>query len=244
MRAHDKTEIANDCYLFISLSYLKQQHKLQHIQDISERALEKELGLVLSPRARQNNAVLLKPQQPHMLPLPLPAPRAKPKPKLSAPSRNFVLDNALNLKAANELKLKKAQEADNRNARAFGPGARDIKKPTKEKEKRLSKQQNDADSIGRPAVQQAQSPPQPPPRQPSPPPPTLYSAPPTSQVQFAQQGKYLDNYGRKSQFGVKEMNGKRKPIPPDNDDISTMTPSVSFGSFAPKPLPFLPGKFR
>jgi len=148
-----------------------------------------------------------------------------------------VLDNALNLKAANELKFKKAQDADNRNARAFGPGARDVKKPQKEKEKR--KQQNDVDSIARPPVQQAQSPPQPPPRQPSPPPSTLYSAPPTYQ---SSQGAYLDHYGKRNQFGVKEINGKRKPLHSDNDDISTMTPSVS--SNAPKPLglPFLPGK--
>lgn len=105
---------------------------MQRIDDLSERALEKELRMVPAPDSpgRRHAA----PQAlPLPLPLPLPAPRggakaSNPKPKSQNPQRNFVLDNVVNSKAALEIKLKKAQDAEERKDKlAFGPGARDMR---------------------------------------------------------------------------------------------------------------------
>lgn len=105
---------------------------MQRIDDLSERALEKELRMVPVPDSpgRRHAA----PQAlPLPLPLPLPAPRggakaSNPKPKSQNPQRNFVLDNVVNSKAALEIKLKKAQDAEERKDKlAFGPGARDMR---------------------------------------------------------------------------------------------------------------------
>lgn len=63
------------------------------------------------------------------LPLPLPAPRVEKQPKLIVASRNFVLDNALNAKAAHDLRMRKMEDLNSRKDKlAFGPGARGVRK--------------------------------------------------------------------------------------------------------------------
>lgn len=107
----------------------QQQNKLQSIRDLSEQALEKELGLTPLPSSPS-------PGKSKGGPLPLPLPRPVPRNGEKKPhkpivaSRNFVLDNALNPKAALEAKQRRADEAlrGKREQLAFGPGAKDVGK--------------------------------------------------------------------------------------------------------------------
>lgn len=199
------------------------------------------------------------------LPLPLPAPRgakaslsSKP-PKSQNPPRNFVLDNVANSKAALEIKLKKAQEAEERKDKlAFGPGARDMRHAQPAavgvKQSRLKHEApsgggggGDSGSAGPMTSGGSQA------NKPTPAPlqhEQLHLPPPTGQQPSAvyiptSQSSYLQQFGRVKGAHANPCKARRPPADDRfGDDVSSITASMYSARPQPTALPALPSARR